>query len=127
VADFMGETNFLEGTVREANGQHIKVQTALRTFDAQAGDGWQPQSGERCTLSIRPESWKLGTEATGTNSVPGRIQERFYLGEMAQYLFAANATQTLKIYELNPRFVEQSSERELYADVDPEDVVALPG
>jgi hypothetical protein len=32
----------------------------------------------------------------------------------------------LKIYELNPRFVDLSSEREVFASVAPEDVVVLP-
>ena len=45
---------------------------------------------------------------------------------MAQYQFAV-AAQTLKIFELNPRFVDASDDRELFASVEPEDVVALPG
>ena len=45
---------------------------------------------------------------------------------MAQYQFAAGS-QTLKIFEMNPRFVEVSDQRELFASVEPEDVVALPG
>jgi hypothetical protein len=44
---------------------------------------------------------------------------------MAQYQFAAGAL-TLKIYELNPRFVELSPERQLFASAEREDVIALP-
>ena len=44
---------------------------------------------------------------------------------MAQYRFAAGP-HALKVFELNPRFVELSPERELFASVAPEDVVALP-
>ena len=127
VADFMGETNFIDGTVASTNGAEVVVETRLRTFTATlGGNGWQPKTGERCTLSIRPESWTIGTAAVGGNAVSGRIRERVYLGEMAQYQFAA-AEQTLKIFELNPRFVDASDERELFASVEPEDVVALPG
>jgi hypothetical protein len=32
----------------------------------------------------------------------------------------------LKIFELNPRFVDVSDQRELFATVAPEDVIALP-
>ncbi len=84
-----------------------------------------PETGEACTLSIRPESWTLATSAAASNGVAGRIRDRVYLGEMAQYEFAA-AAGTLKIYELNPRFVDLSSEREVFASVAPEDVVVLP-
>ena len=125
VADFMGETNFIDGTVVSASGSGVVVETPLRTFTATlGGNGWQPKAGERCTLSIRPESWTIGTAASGANAVSGRIRDRVYLGEMAQYQFAA--AQTLKIFELNPRFVEASDDRELFAAVEAEDVVALP-
>ena len=127
VADFMGETNFLEGRVVSVNGARVTVETALRTFEAvTGGDGWKPGAGDATVLSIRPECWKLGVDAAAVNGVSGRLQERVYLGEMAQYRFV-NGAHSLKIYELNPRFVELSPERELHAAVEPEDVVALPG
>jgi iron(III) transport system ATP-binding protein len=126
VADFMGETNFLAGTVRSVEGQRVVVETALREFAATlGGNGWKPTVGEKCTLSIRPESWRLATQAAAWNTVAGRLTERVYLGEMAQYQFAAGA-QALKVFELNPRFVELSPEKELFATAEPEDVIALP-
>ena len=126
VADFMGETNFIEGKISAVEGAAVVVETALREFAATlGGNGWQPRAGERCTLSIRPECWRLATQAAPQNSVAGRLTERVYLGEMAQYQFAAGP-HALKVFELNPRFVELSPERELFASVEPEDVVALP-
>jgi iron(III) transport system ATP-binding protein len=126
VADFMGETNFLDGKIRAVNGTSVVVETGLREFGATlGGDGWQPRAGESCTLSIRPESWRLATQSGAQNEVAGRLTERVYLGEMAQYRFAAGP-HALKVFELNPRFVELSPERELFASVEPSDVVALP-
>jgi len=126
IADFMGETNFIEGKMRAVNGASVVVDTALREFTATlGGNGWQPRAGESCTLSIRPESWRLSVEPGTPNTVAGRLSERVYLGEMAQYQFSAGA-HALKVFELNPRFVELSPERQLFASVEPEDVVALP-
>ncbi|MEA3211819.1 MAG: hypothetical protein QOE70_4876 [Chthoniobacter sp.] len=126
VADFMGETNFIDGKVIAVNGSGIRVETAIAVLAATiGGDQWTPQMGEACTLSIRPETWKLSTQPGAENSVAGHIHDRIYLGEMAQYQFAAGP-RTLKVYELNPRFVELSPERELFATADAEDVVALP-
>ena len=124
VAEFMGETNILEGTVAGVDGGIVRVDTALRAFTATA-HGWAPQPGQRVQLSIRPEAWKLAAEATGPNAVPGQIRERTYLGEMAQYRFASGE-QMLKIYELNPKFVFESDPRELFASAEPDDVVVLP-
>jgi len=124
VAEFMGETNFLEGRVRSV-GSEVIVETPLGVLSARApahGAALQPE--ERVTVCIRPESWRLGTAAAAANSVAGRIQACTYLGEMAQYEFVA-AGGTLKIFELNPRFVEHGSDREVHATVAPEDVVIL--
>ena len=124
VADFMGETNFIEGTVAGTGTAPLTVQTSLGNFTAIA-HGWQPQAGQKVVLSVRPEALQLSTTAAAINSIPGSIRERVYLGEMAQYRFAAGG-QTLKIFELNPKFAFGSDHRELFASADPADVVALP-
>ena len=120
----MGETNFIEGTVAGSGADSVAVQTSLGLFAATA-HGWRPQSGQKVLLSVRPETLRLSTTATAINSIPGSLHERVYLGEMAQYRFLAG-DQTLKIFELNPKFVFESDDRELFASVAPEDVVALP-
>jgi iron(III) transport system ATP-binding protein len=124
VAEFMGETNFIGGQVLDAAAGSVRVETALGVFTAPVnGQAWAP--AQSVTLSIRPESWKLSTAAPAQNATTGRLRDRVYLGEMAQYRFAAGE-QELKVFELNPRFVETSGERELFAHVEPEDVVVLP-
>jgi len=125
VADFMGETNFIDGRVRRDGGE-LTVETAFGIFTANAlPERAAPKAGEDCTLSIRPESWRLSTTAAQNNGIPGRIRTCTYLGEMAQYEFAA-AGGSLKIYELNPRFIDHGSDREIHASVAPEDVIVLP-
>jgi iron(III) transport system ATP-binding protein len=128
VADFMGETNFLRGRIASRSGNGATVETAMGAFTGHTTGGWQPEAGTECVVSIRPEAWTLGANGAGTvaaNTVRGRLQERIYLGEMAQYQFAADGGR-LKIYELNPRFVEAGGDRELTAHAAPEDVVVLP-
>ena len=123
VADFMGETNFIEGSVL-AIGEHVAIRTALGDFSATA-HGWQPQAGQKVTLSIRPEALRLHTSAPSENSIAGTIRERVYLGEMAQYRFAAGE-RMLKIFELNPRFAFGNNHGALFASADPADVIVLP-
>jgi len=125
VADFMGATNFIDGTINEIVENRAVVQTAIGEFAATVSSGWRPTRGDACTLSIRPESCRLSPAAGEANAVAGRIRDRVYLGEMAQYSFRV-AEQTLKIYELNPRFVGTTEERELFASALPEDAIVLP-
>jgi iron(III) transport system ATP-binding protein len=125
VAHFIGDTDFIEGRVSGRDGAHLVVETAFGRFRGVVGDKqFSPSEGATVTLSIRPECWTLGKEPRAHNAVSGRIGESVYLGEVAQYDFIA-AGGTLKIYELNPRFVGTSSEGGLFASVDPDDVVVL--
>jgi iron(III) transport system ATP-binding protein len=125
VADFIGETDFIPGTLLSANGKGAVVETAIGRFDGVLGDSSvAPAAGAKVTLSVRPECWVLSHEAPGRNAVKGRIGEAIYLGEQAQYELVAGG-QHLKILELNPRFLDQSSRGDVFASAAPEDVVIL--
>lgn len=126
VADFIGETNFLAGKVRSALAGKVVVDAGpAGVFEGVVGDeNWLPKAGEDATLSIRPEAWTIGQAAAPKNSISGRIGEAVYLGEIAQYRFASDGGD-LKIFELNPRLSARTSDRELFAHVQPGDVVVL--
>jgi iron(III) transport system ATP-binding protein len=125
VAHFIGETDFIDGTVVGVAGEQLTVETAIGRFEGVAGDATAKWSeGEAVTISTRPECWTLSREATPRNSVRGRIGDSVYLGEVAQYAFRAGEV-SLKIFELNPRFVATAARGELFASAAPEDVVVL--
>ena len=125
VADFIGETNFIEGTVESAGNGSALVGTAIGSFEGViTADGWCPVKGEHVTLSIRPEAWKLGDAATGINVVRGRVGDAVYLGEVAQYRFFAG-DQSLKIFEMNPSIEHLRTDGDFCATVAREDVVVL--
>ena len=123
VADFVGETNFLEATVTAVDGKRLSAVAGEVRFEAaEVAGGFQP--GQRVLLSIRPEAWRFSREAQPANSVPGRIEEALYLGEMAQYRVAApQCGAALKAYEMNPRLAAAGSACVL--SVAAEDVVVL--
>jgi iron(III) transport system ATP-binding protein len=125
VANFIGETDFIPGKVVSSAQGRASVETVLGRFEGVLGDAQAaPATGAAVTLSIRPECWTLGREAPARNGVQGRIGEAVYLGEMAQYDFVAGG-QHLKILEVNPQFLEQSTRGDVYASAEPECVVVL--
>jgi iron(III) transport system ATP-binding protein len=127
IADFIGETNFIAGTIASSNGRTAIVNTAVGTFEGMVSDpAWKPGPNEPVTLSIRPESWTIGSDSRPRNSTQGMIGESIYLGEVAQYQFLAGPIK-LKIFEMNPRLSNRSGAREIFASVSPEDVVILRG
>jgi iron(III) transport system ATP-binding protein len=125
VADFIGETDFIPGTLAGQEGGRVYVDTSMGRFEGVLGDaGSRPASGARVTLSVRPECWVLSREAPPRNGVRGRIGEAIYLGELAQYGLIAGGI-SLKILELNPQFIDPASRGEVFASVAPQDVVVL--
>lgn len=125
VAHFIGETDFIEGRVIGQEGAYLAVETPLGRFLGGVGAaGFKPSAGTAVTLSIRPECWSLSRVGRAGNAVRGRIGAAVYLGEVAQYEFIS-AGAVLKVYELNPQFVDGSADGELWASVKPDDVVVL--
>jgi iron(III) transport system ATP-binding protein len=125
VANFIGETDFVPGTIVSAGGGSAVVDTACGRFEGVLGDpASAPAAGAKVTLSVRPECWSLSREAPALNAVKGKIGEAIYLGDVAQYDFLAGG-QSLKILELNPRFLDPAARGEVFASARPEDVVVL--
>ena len=127
VANFIGETDFITGRVIGRAEGRIVVETAMGKFEGVPGDpAAVPAINDPVTISIRPECWTLRREAPARNAVRGRIGESVYLGEVAQHDFVTGGGR-LKILELNPRFLGPSAGGDIFAGVDPEDVVVLVG
>lgn len=149
VANFIGETDFIEGQVVGAGGGgvaacRVVVDTAIGRFEGVPGDPAAVDAGgakvlregAKVTLSIRPEAWVLRGEpaASGMNAVAGKIGDSVYLGEVAQYNFVSgDGGRAIKVYELNPRHFAGGAyaggglgnAKGLHAHVAPEDVVVL--
>lgn len=125
VADFIGETDFVPGTLVSLHQGRALVDTAVGRFEGVLGDPHaQPTAGAAVTLSVRPECWVLSREQPARNFVRGRIGEAVYLGELAQYDFIAGET-ALKILELNPPEIDAAARGEMFARAEPDDVVVL--
>jgi len=78
VADFIGDTNLLEGSVLSASGGLLEVRAGALSLRAR-GEG---RPGERVALSIRPERWRAGgaAAACAPNVFQGRLRESVYAG-----------------------------------------------
>ena len=84
VADFVGTSNFFDGTVSfRANGEHgITLgdgKTYSGTLESKVADG---QAG---CLSVRPEQIRLSPVEV-SNSLPVTVQNRIFLGEHTEYV-----------------------------------------
>ena len=82
VADFVGNANFLEATVRGRSGPvSMVLDTPAGPLQASCPEGVQP--GEQVTLSIRPENLRVHKvqPTGGANVLPGIIEQQMFLGD----------------------------------------------
>jgi len=129
IANFMGETNFVEGRVVTGSGGKVVVDTPLGRVTAVEHLPRDLSAGTSVTVSIRPEVINLeNAPSHAANVFEGMLHHTIYLGEFAQHLVNAGAdkSQTLKVYELNPHFVARDEESEpVKLWFDEKDVVVL--
>jgi iron(III) transport system ATP-binding protein len=115
VAHFIGETNFIEGTVAQVAEDRVVVHTSLGPITSAVPPAGPLRPGQPVTVSLRPEVIHAGTTPKdATNVFPGRVHDTVYLGEMAQHQInlpgAGPSHLELKAFELNPKIVTRGDE-----------------
>jgi iron(III) transport system ATP-binding protein len=82
VADFVGTTNFLDGTVlgRGSEADRYRVRTEVGDIEVLSGDALR--EGDRVVLSVRPEDVDLAeARPEGGNVWEARVDQKVFLGE----------------------------------------------
>jgi spermidine/putrescine transport system ATP-binding protein len=92
VADFIGTSNFIDGSVASVDGgDRVTVATAGgMTLHGRLTDPTaNPAVGDRVTVVVRPERLEVAPEGeaagAGWTEVPGRIRQGTYLGDQTEY------------------------------------------
>ena len=104
VADFIGESNFLRGTVQAASSAAATVVIADR-FPVEVPADRQLTVGQQVTVAVRPEKVRLvPIEAPGTNGLlHGRIEEVIYIGTDTFYVVRMSDDTTIRVRSQNDR------------------------
>jgi spermidine/putrescine transport system ATP-binding protein len=94
VADFIGKSNFFEGTVERVGDGEARVRLdAGITVEAAEGAGFG--AGERVSVSVRPEQLILARKSDrlppdSAVRAPARVLNRIFLGEHTEYLLRSD-------------------------------------
>jgi iron(III) transport system ATP-binding protein len=122
VANFIGETNFIEGTVEQLSPDRMVVSTPVGPVISTQVPPEPVGLGHKVTLSIRPEVIHLGFEPPDDagNVFDVAVHDTIYLGEMAQHAInvvtpASGHTGdvTLNVFDMNPKIVARDGETQL--------------
>jgi iron(III) transport system ATP-binding protein len=123
VADFVGTTNFLDGTVigRGAEAGRIRVRTELGDLEVLSDD--ELRDGDRVVLSVRPEDVGLAeTRPEGGIAWEGRVDQKVFLGEFVD--FQVKLGERLLLSRCHPS-LRTPIGGSIYVKLDPEKCVAF--
>src|SRR5574339_528066 len=100
VADFIGETNFIDGVVRKQSGPSVDVELvgtgtvcveSSRTFT----------NGQAVSVAVRPEKLRLNSEIRDGNNLRGRVEDVIYIGTDTHYGVRFAGGQKVRVREQN--------------------------
>ena len=100
VANFIGQTNLLSGTVESVNGEKITLVTQDGTrVEALAQEGSDPEPGSEVHAAVRPE--KIRFSNTGDNVCTAEVRQVVYMGVSTQYIMKMPGGEKLVLYQQN--------------------------
>jgi iron(III) transport system ATP-binding protein len=123
VADFIGTTNFVRGTVKGVDSAPGFYRISSEVGDLKARGVDSLKSGEEVVLSIRPEDVELSeARREGENVYQATVDQKVFLGEVVdfQVMIGRRAVQSRAHPSLRTRVGES-----LYVRIDPDKCVAL--
>ncbi|HEY5730524.1 MAG TPA: ABC transporter ATP-binding protein [Anaerolineales bacterium] len=100
VADFIGETNFLDGVVKGQNGKVVEIElTGTGMIRVESSRTFT--SGQQVSVAVRPEKLRLNSEIHDGNSINGRVEDVIYIGTDTQYGVRFAGGQKARVREQN--------------------------
>ena len=120
VADFVGNTNFIEGVVI-ACGAHTSIRTEIGDVTVTTDQELRPD--DRVAISVRPEDVDLSeTRPAGDNVWEGRVEQKVFLGEAVDFQVTVGARTLLS--RQHPTLRTKVGEA-IFVQLDPEKCVVL--
>jgi iron(III) transport system ATP-binding protein len=128
VAEFIGGTNLLPGTLEEP-GDILAVRTPVGLIHALNGVKGIGR-GDMVFCSVRPESMRLrpdgGSTSDQLNELTGEVQSIMYLGESEQYTLRLDDGTFVRAVEFNPTAKRADVGDRAALQVHARDVIVLP-
>ena len=123
-ASFLGDTNFLQGTMapRDAGGAAIDTDAGSLTLTTS-----KPSSSGAATVSLRPEAIRLleagDSTPDGWNEFSGRLEGSIFLGGASEHRIQVGQAE-IRVLEQHPRTTRDPGSTVRMA-IDPDDVVVV--
>lgn len=126
VANFIGETNFVCGSVESHGTAETVINSEIGMLSSQMKKPFQ--KGEKVSCSIRPEAIQVGglLPQGVVNQFEAKVTGITYLGRIEEYHLLVNDKIPLKATRYKPGNYSTQAGEQLTCFVAPEDVILLP-
>lgn len=110
VAEFIGETNTLEGSITRVEGEIIYIDTpGLGLVEVTAEGDWKV--GERVIHTIRPEKIRISKERPSheqkdDNVFHGKVHERIYFGHQSKFYVNIDNGPMFKVFKQHVNYMD---------------------
>jgi spermidine/putrescine transport system ATP-binding protein len=102
VADFIGETNFMSGTVKSVDGDSVTVLLDKSNAELVGTRQGELVTGMQAAVSIRPEKVRLAAKPTlSHNCFLGRVVTTAYIGSDTRVIVELDDGTRLRVWEQN--------------------------
>lgn len=103
VASFLGETNLVEGTVKEINDNQAIIETKFGSLPAKVPESYMDLVvGQEIIVSMRPESLVV-CDHTDRSLFGGLIRRTTYLGDLSHHVVELAHGVVVDVAEVNPK------------------------
>ena len=130
VADFIGDTNLIEGKITAVDATSIQVesQTGLQITASKPTTPDTINSSTSIVISIRPEKIQLSLEVPSVqhNCFTGRLQHVMYLGTHVHYQVQLSSGDRLTVLQPNTGSILLDTHTPIYLHWATTDCIALP-
>ncbi len=100
VADFIGETNFLNGAVQAQNGNSVTVELG-GGLTVRAESETALAAGAQVSVAVRPEKMHLNPAPEASNQFDGQVVSVVYIGTDTHYGVLLKGDQRVRVREQN--------------------------
>jgi len=100
VADFIGETNFIDGIVKAQQGSSVKVEI-IGTGEVQVESSRTFAKEQKISVAVRPEKLRLNVDPGDGNLLKGRVEDVIYIGTDTHYGVRLAGGQKVRVREQN--------------------------
>ena len=111
VADFIGESNVFEGTVKSISGSDITVATPDGIITTR-GEGFS--EGEKIFVSIRPEYLMISAEPVEGFDVRGKVKDFIYMGTVIKTSLDLESGKEVKFSRFEKDPCREGEDRYIY-------------